>query len=297
MNTQTPTTKTDKLAVRFLYIITQLNLGEKLTTKELAQRFEVTERIIQKDLNERLNQFLPITKKDGKYFLESFLIGKLGYEDIKNFAILSGIKKLYPSLEDSFLSDVLNKKINDACLVRGQSYEDISNKEDSFDLIRIAITMKYQVTFTYNNKARVINPYKLVNNNGIWYLVGDENNQLKTYTFTKIQNLTNSEKSFISNKDFLEIINKNQANWFSQDSINVVLEIDGSVSEYFLRRDLFPNQTILQETKEKLILKTKVSYENEILKVVRYWIPHIKIIEPSSLQDKLLSELNTYIKS
>ena len=57
--------KTDKLAIRFLYIITQLNLGEKLTPKELALKFDVTERIIQKDLNERLNQFLPITKENG----------------------------------------------------------------------------------------------------------------------------------------------------------------------------------------------------------------------------------------
>ncbi len=42
--------KTDKLAIRFLYIITQLNLGEKLTPKELALKFDVTERIIQKDI-------------------------------------------------------------------------------------------------------------------------------------------------------------------------------------------------------------------------------------------------------
>jgi len=289
--------KTDKLAIRFLYIITQLNSGEKLTPKELALKFDVTERIIQKDLNERLNQFLPITKENGKYFLESFLIGKLGYEDIKNFAMLSGIKKLYPSLEDNFLSDVLNKKINDSCLVKGASYEDISDKREEFDLIRVAITLKHQLTFIYNDKERIINPYKLVNNDDIWYLVGDEDGQLKTYSFTKISNLLKTENKFQANGEFLEIINKNQANWFSQDSINVILEIDTDVSEYFLRRELLPNQTVLKNTKEKLVLKTKVSYDDEILKIVRYWIPHIKIIEPGYLQEKLLNELNLYINS
>jgi len=289
--------KTDKLAIRFLYIITQLNSGEKLTTKELALKFDVTERIIQKDLNERLNQFLPITKENGKYFLESFLIGKLGYEDIKNFAILSGIKKLYPSLEDRFLSDVLNKKINDSCLVKGGSYEDISDKQEEFDVIRLAITIKHQLQFIYNDKQRIINPYKLVNNDDIWYLVGDEDGQLKTYSFTKITKLLKTENKFQVNREFLEIINKNQANWFSQDSINVILEIGSDVSEYFLRRELLPNQTILSNTKEKLVLQTKVSYEDEILKIVRYWIPHIKIIEPEYLQEKLLNELDSYIKS
>ncbi len=289
--------KTDKLAIRFLYIITQLNSGEKLTPKELALKFDVTERIIQKDLNERLNQFLPITKENGKYFLESFLIGKLGYEDIKNFAMLSGIKKLYPSLEDNFLSDVLNKKINDSCLVKSGSYEDISDKREEFDLIRVAITLKHQLTFIYNDKERVINPYKLVNNDDIWYLVGDEDGQLKTYSFTKISKLLKTENKFQANKEFLEIINKNQANWFSQDSINVILEIDTDVSEYFLRRGLLPNQTVLKNTKEKLVLQTKVSYDDEILKIVRYWIPHIKIIEPGYLQEKLLNELDLYINS
>lgn len=289
--------KTDKFAIRFLYIITQLNSGEKLTPKELALKFNVTERIIQKDLNERLNQFLPITKENGKYFLESFLIGKLGYEDIKNFAILSGLKNLYPSLEDSFLSDVLNKKINNSCLIKGGAYEDISDKEKEFDVIRLAIVLKHQLSFTYNNKHRVINPYKLVNNEDIWYLVGDEDGKLKTYSFTKISELFKTENEFRANKDFLEIINKNQANWFSQDSINVILEIDASAAEYFIRRDLLPNQTILRNTPDKLIVQTKVSYDDEILKIVRYWIPHLKIIEPEYLQEKLLNELNAYLKA
>jgi predicted DNA-binding transcriptional regulator YafY len=42
---------------------------------------------------------------------------------------------------------------------------------------------------------------------------------------------------------------------------------------------------------------TTVSYENEILKVIRYWIPYIKILKPIYLQEKLLKDLKTYIDS
>ena len=288
--------KTDKLAIRFLYIITQLNSGKQLTTKELAQRFEVTERIIQKDLNEK--------KATVRYIHHcSFTIhililqALIVYEDIKNFAMLSGIKNLYPSLEDSFLSDVLNKNINSSCLIKGGSYEDISDKEEEFDLLRLAIVLKHQISLTYNNKKRIVNPYKLVNNNDIWYLVGDEDGKLKTYSFTKILHLLKTENEFKPNKEFLELINKNQANWFSQKSINVILEIDASVAEYFTRRELLPNQTILKNTTDKLVIQTTVSYDDEILKVVRYWIPHIKIVEPEYLQENLLDELDLYSKS
>ena len=289
--------KTDKITVRLISIIMKLNSGEKFTSKELAKEFAVTERTITSDLNERLNKFLPIENKNNYYYLESYCIGQLGFSDIRNFARLSGIKDLYPTLADDLLADVLNAKINDSCLVKGGKYEDLSSKTEEFKLIRLAITIKHKLKFIYNDKARLVDPYKLVNNDDIWYLVADEAGQLKTYTFSKILKLSKTENSFKANRKFLEIINKNQADWFSQDNINVILEIDSHVSEYFLRRELLPNQTILKNTKEKLVLQTKVSYDDEILKIVRYWIPHIKIKEPEYLQEKLLNELNVYLKS
>ena len=289
--------KTDKLAIRLTSIITRLNAGEILTVKELADEFTVTERSIQRDLNERVMQFLPITQKNGQYYMESYLLGRLTYDDIRDFALLSGINKLFPAMDDHALSDILNAKINDAMLIKGAAYEDISNKQSEFDLIRLAIVLQHQLIFTYKNKQRELNPYKLVNNNDIWYLVGDEDSELKTYSFTKIENLCRIEKSFLPNNDFQAIIHDTNNKWFSQNKIKVILEINSSVAEYFFRRELLPHQVMLQQTNEKVIVQTSVAYEEEILKIVRYWIPNIKIIEPEDLQEKLLNMLNRYINS
>jgi len=287
--------KTDKLAMRLTSIITRLNNGEILSVKELSAEFSVTERSIQKDLNERVMQFLPITVENGHYFLESYLIGKLTYDDIRDFALLSDIYKLYPAMDDNALSDILNKRINDALLVKSGTYEDISTKKEEFDRIRIAIVLKHQICFTYNEKKRNVNPYKLVNNNNLWYLVGDENGNLKTYSFSKIKKLCKREKIFTPNSEFKAIINDPNRQWFSQNSLKVILEIDASVAEFFLRRDLLPQQTILQQTPKKLVLQTQVAYDEEILKIVRYWIPHIKIVEPFELAEKLHESLDTYL--
>ena len=295
MNKELPK-KTDKLAIRLTSIIARLNKGEILSVKELADEFAVTERSIQKDLNKRVMQFLPVTNKNGQYYMESYLLGKLTYDDIRDFALLSGINKLYPTMDDEALSDILNAKINDAMLIKGGAYEDISSKKSEFDLIRLAIVLRHQLYFAYNDKQRVINPYKLVNNNDIWYLVGDESNELKTYSFTKIEKLYKTEKSFTPNSDFKVIINNPNNKWFSQDSIKATLEIDSSVAEYFLRRELLPHQVIFKQTSEKLIVQTAVAYEEEILKIVRYWIPHIKIVEPHYLDDKLTEELSSYLQ-
>jgi len=288
--------KSDKLAIRLIAIITKLNSGEKFTVRELAEEFATSEKTITTDLNKRLNQFLPIIRDKNYYYMESYAIGKLGFNDIRNFAKLSGIKELYPTLEDDLLADVLNAKINDSCLVKDGKYENLSNKVEEFKIVRLAITLKHTLTFIYNDKSRVVNPYKLVNNDNIWYLVGDENNKLKTYSFSKISNLSKTENSYLSNSEFVKIINKNEANWFSQDNISVILKIDSKVTDYFLKRKLLANQTILKHTDKALILKTIVSYDEEILRVVRYWMPHIKIIEPEYLQEKLINKLDTYIK-
>ncbi len=289
--------KADKLTTRISYIIAKLNEGHRLDIKELSVEFNVSTRTLQKDFNERICNFLPVVKKDGKYYLEDFVIGKLSYEDIERFAQRSGINKLYPTLEDTFISDILHSNTQKALMVKGSSYEDISSKAYEFDVIRLSIIINHRLEFIYNNKQRVVNPYKLVNNDAIWYLVGEEEDMLKTFSFTKIKQLKQLKDRFIPNNELLEIIHNRGSKWFSKERIKVILEIDSEVAEYFTRRDLLPQQTLLNQTATKLTLQTTISYDEEILKVVRYWIPHIKIIEPEYLNKKLKDSLKNYLKS
>lgn len=128
-------------------------------------------------------------------------------------------------------------------------------------------------------------------------MVGDENTELKTYSFTKIEKLCKTEKSFTPNSDYNEIINDPHNKWFSKNKLKVILEIDSSVADYFLRRELLPHQVILKQTRKKLIVQTTVAYDEEILKIVRYWIPHIKIVEPYERDEKLKNELILYLNS
>ena len=285
----------DTLATRLGVILNKLNSGERFSVDELAEEFNVSKRTIQRDINERFS-YLHLKKEQGYYYLEEYCLGKLNFEDIKSFATLSGIKNLYPSLTDSFIVDLLNTKINQTYLIKGCEYEDIRPKAKLFELLNIAIVTKQTINLTYNERKRELNPYKLINTDGIWYLSADEGNQLKTYTLSKISNFSTTSQTFNPNKEFETIIAQNQDTWFSKDAIEVTLEIDKKIKEYFIRRELLPHQKIVEQ-KENLIVTTTVSYEEEILKVVRYWMPHIKILEPAHLQEKLLQDLKSYINS
>jgi len=287
----------DTIAVRLSSILSKLYGGEKVQIAELAEEFNVTPRTLQRDFNVRLAHF-PIYKENGCYFVEPSALGHLTPEDIKLFATLSGIKKMYPLLNREFIADLISARTNKAYLVKNQGFEDISNRYDLFEKLSGAILRSWHVAFTYSGKQREVHPYKLVNNNGVWYLLADENGTLKNFSVSKIERLRCDEKtSFTPKKEFLQMIQKNDTNWFSQTSFEVVLEIKNQAKEYFFRKDILPNKQILQEHKEYFVLSTLVAYDDEILRTVKYWLPFIRIVSPVHLQEKLNQTLQNYLET
>jgi len=285
----------DTVASRLTQILMRFNNGESFTSTQLADDFGVTLRTIQKDLTERLS-FLPIKKKGTRYYLAEYALGKLSLGDLKNFATFSGVRELYPEFSDELVVDLLNEKTNKALSVKGHNYEDLTHKVEEFNDIGVAVVTYNRLSFKYKDKERLVEPYRLRNTNGIWYMLATENKVLKTFTFSQMINIKHLDEEFEVDEQILEIVDKYSGTWVTQNPIEVVLEVDMSMAEYFLRRELLPKQMTLESYDEKLVLSTTVAYEEEIFKIVRYWIPHIKIRSPQSLQDKLEENLHNYLK-
>ena len=116
----------DKLATRLSLIIYKLNQGERLTIESLANEFGVSKRTIERDIA-RFSYF--DIKKEGKeFFLDELAVGKLNFDDIKNFAIFSGIKSLFPSLTNQFLKDIFQ-----ACMMPNAEYLVIAVRNHYFN--------------------------------------------------------------------------------------------------------------------------------------------------------------------
>lgn len=287
----------DKIATRLAMILNKLNSNIRFSIEDLVEEFNVTKRTIQRDLNERLS-YLPIKKENNLFYLEEYYLGKLSFVDIENFATLSGIKELYPTLKEDFIKSILDDTISKAYLIKGHNYENIKNRDQDFKILEDAILKKNKISFSYSQKERVLNPYKLLNKDGIWYLVGVENDEtLKTYSFSKTSNIKILDTSFEEKNEILEIIKNDDNAWFSQKQIEVVLKVNKSISQYFKRRKVIANQTILKELEDgSLLVSCKVSFNEEILKIVRYWIPNVEIVSPDNLKNDLENSLKEYLK-
>ncbi|HEF1316844.1 TPA: YafY family transcriptional regulator [Campylobacter jejuni] len=281
----------DKLSIRLVQILSKFNNGESLSAQELAQEFNVDTRTIQRDLNERLT-FMPIKKENGRYVLESFALGKLSFKDIQNFATLSGIAELYPKLDQGFIVDLLSHRVNKVLMVKNEGFQKVDY--ELFKDLGVAILKHNVLNFFYKEKERQIKPYKLVNYKGIWYLLGDENDKLKHFNLDKISKLRTKNENFIPNEKLEEQI-QNDPNIWLGESKEVILKLDKNAKEYFFRKEILSNYQIIDEDETSYTLSTQVSYEDEILHLVKQWIPYIKILALIELKIRLEDILKSYL--
>lgn len=290
----------DTLVYRLAQMLVKLNQGEKLDPRALADEFGVNMRTVQRDLNERF-AYLPLEKTDGRYHLDPTYLGKLNTKDIDRFAGLAGVRGLFPSLADDFLRDIFDSRIQSALLVKGHHYENLSGKEKIFRDLEKAIIGRRQISFDYAKPEGLkpftaIAPYKLINHKGIWYLSGQDGDKLKAFSLTKISGLLTLETSFNWDAKIDNQLTEDDGIWLSEEKQEIVIQVRAEVAGYFKRRKLIANQVIEKELADGgLIISAKVGHTNQVLPIVRYWIPHLRIISPEGLQAELEKGLAVYL--
>ena len=290
----------ETIVYRLAQILIKLNQGEKLDPQQLADEFRVTLRTIQRDLNVRF-AYLPLQREGKRYSLDTAFLGKLSTRDVERFASLAGVKGLFPSLSDDFLRDIFDARIQSALLVKGHDYENLSGKEVQFRKLEEAIIARQCITFDYTKDSGdkhypSVEPYRLVNHKGIWYLAGKDGDKLKTFAFGKMGALHVLESVFQHDPKIDQTLEDEDGIWIGEEKKEIVLKVAKEVAGYFKRRKLIANQVIEKELEDGgLIVSAKVGHPNQVLPIVRYWIPHLRIISPEGLQGEMEMELHTYL--
>lgn len=290
----------DTLVFRLAQMLVKLNQGENLDPRSLAGEFGVNLRTVQRDLNVRF-AYLPLQKTKGSYHLDPTFLGKLSTRDVERFASLAGVRGLFPSLSDDFLRDIFDSRMQTALLVKGHHYEDLAGKESVFRLLEQAIVARRHVTFDYSKDGGIksyagVAPYKLINQKGIWYLAGRDGDKIKTFSFTLIECLRVLDSIFAPDTSVDKTLLEEDGIWFGEEKKEIVLKIAKEVAGYFRRRRLIANQVIEKELEDGgLIVSAKVGHPNQVLPIVRYWIPHIRIISPEGLQAEMETAIREYV--
>ena len=289
--------KHEKLAHRLTDILTRLNSGESLNPLDLASEYHTSLRTIQRDFGERL-VYLPLQKVDGCFKLDISYLGCLNFNDIKQFATLSGVLGMYPSLDKNFIRELLDHRASLTYTSKGQFHEDPAQYAKLLTLFKTAIQEQRQVSFLYKDTPRVVQPYRLIHHHGCWYLAAVRKNVLRAYRLSRIELPVDQHEmdKFVPDRVILKQLENEESIWFGLEKQEIILTINQIVASHFQQRQLLPEQSTVKELANgDLIVSSKITHATQLLPLVRYWMPHVKIVNPIELQQQLESEIREYL--
>ena len=299
----------DKTLTRLNTILARLNDGESLSVKDLAEEFNVSDRTIQRDFNERLITLYPIYQEKKKWKMqEGFKIEKS--TNIEDIIVLDILEKMTENLGDRFsvraktlLSKIRNQDYNP--IYAKLNMEDISEHISTIAELEDAIKDNREISCKYemDGRRRHLNlkPLKIANYEGFWYLIAiDARDEiLKKYYIKSIFNIILNDKYFTTSKGIEELLENSISIWFSatNDAFEVELHLAPDAAKIMKRKPISKSQRLLKEFEDgSMEIVVKVTNKMEILPIIKYWIPHIRVIGPEWLAEVVDKDVELYLE-
>lgn len=213
-------------ADRLLSIMLLLQVHRRLTARELAQRLEVSERTIHRDMEALSCSGIPVVAERGTgggwSLMEEYRTNLTGLNEYE-------IQTLFLARPSHVLSDLGLHKASEGALikllaalpaVRRQDAEYVSqrihidtsgwhNRAEAIPALPIlqqAIWQEHKICFTYSRGEtpveRIAAPLGLVAKGSTWYLVAMVEGQSRSYRVSRIQSVRIMEEAYVRPPDF-----------------------------------------------------------------------------------------------
>lgn len=288
--------KHEKAASRMACIIHMAYQDESISVAALAEKFDVTEKTIRVDLHQRLAGV--IEKKSNKnYKLLPQYRSTYSKKDIVTIIKKLGLSGVIPSNRLSIIQRMIEASSNYECYCfKQKAHEDsIFFHNYSEDLER-SIRNSNVITFTYKERFRTVNPYLLVCYTNLWYLLATQDGDIKTFALSRIGMLDVTNEKFQKKTEILKEMKDSDTIWFGKEYFTVRLDVSKSIANFFQRRAVLPRQKIIEIKRDgSLLVETTTCSFDEVIPLIQYWIPEIRVLEPLSLRDKVNDNLKNFL--
>ena len=275
-----------------------------MTITELLKELDVSTKTIQRDLYEVLNEFGAIKEgrtwkinpkltQDNLASNEKLILGILD-------EMAKGAGKVFYSKAHSLLSQVTQQLEHPIFANVNSEFLEEKNMI-LFEQMEKAIKQKVEIIFDYEKYQFHVKPLKLAFFDGFWYLLAlhikDNKETFKKYHLKTIKNIQIQENTFEIPEIIEERLRYANSVWFNLDEqFPVKLFLDKNIRKYFERKPL-RGQSITGEDKDGSIqIEIKITNEMEIIPLIFWYIPYIKVLEPQWLADMVKERVENYVK-
>ncbi len=296
----------DKSLTRLIGIINKISQNELLDTKEYSELFSVTTRTIQKDIYVRLSSY-PIVKNDkGKFkFIDGFSIDKsmLGTDEMILISLsLSQFDnmKYFTNISDTILEKLLHAKLYNPYFIKQNQLAPINTNPLLHSKLKRVIKNQHIIEIVFGEYIFKVEPYKLTNFDGIWYLFAKNlnTNKMKNYILSEIKEVSDLNMHYKMTQEKIDSILKNvHSAWFEDGTAyTVIIKVNKNISHYFKQRNFLHSQEILEEFENgDLRISFEVTHDEDIDNIIKSWLPDIEVQEPKRYKKKIISELRDYL--
>ena len=293
---------------RMLAITIMLLNKERVSARELADKFEVSIRTVYRDIDAIGMAGIPITSYSGKQggfaIIDSFKLDRqlLTMKDL--LAILSALKGINVTLENKELDSAIDKI---TCLIPDDKTNLLEDhmQHISIDIlpwgyqksqqkylkcIHNSITEDSIIEFQYENakgeiRNRKVEPMTLIFKGYAWYLFSFclFRNDYRLFRLSRMKDVNVLDQKFIrKEKAYKEFLKES---YQSADLVDVILKFSDKVKQKVI--EYFGEEKAVIQEDGNIIVKFTYPEDDYIYSIILGFEEHVELLEPAYMRDKL----------
>lgn len=292
---------------RLFEIIYVLINKETVTAKELAERFEVSQRTIYRDIDALSSAGIPVYMSKGRgggiSILDNFILNKTVLTEQEKADVLSAMRAVdainFSSTDSALkkLSSLFGENNSDWIEVDFSKWYNSEKYSEVFDNIKLAILSKRVIGFTYSSgkgerTSREVEPLKLCFKGMAQYLYAYCTLR-QDFRFFKISRM---KDIVITDRHFDTVVTEpifNKDNMFEEEYITLKLKISPNMA--FRVYDEFDNYTV--EPDGSFIIQTRFPLGDWLFPYIVSYGNACEVLEPLDVRETIKQELQKTINN
>jgi predicted DNA-binding transcriptional regulator YafY len=298
--------KIDRLFGIFIYLLNR----EKVSAKELSEKFDVSVRTIQRDIDSLCNSGVPVSSaqgaKGGFGIIDSYKLDKTVVDHNDLFMILTSLESISATYDNKHFSNAIEKIKN---LTSKQQTEDLEerkkklsmdfsslnigrNKRELFYLVERGIENQKLLRFKYNSNKmslteRIVEPMTIVFKWYSWYLFAycHLREDYRMFRLSRIRDAELLEERFWRRKMTFEENYENRTNRGLEKLTEVKLKFCKEMK--YLVEDYFTWAELEQLEDGCTIANIKMPNDHWLHGMILSYGEGVEVLEPADLRVKI----------
>jgi predicted DNA-binding transcriptional regulator YafY len=291
-------------------IMILLNRGS-ITSKELAERFNVSQRTIYRDIDELSGAGIPVYMTKGKgggiSLLENYTLSKTILSDDEKNSIIFALKTLEVTKQLQ-VDNTLEKLRGVFGTTDSADWVEVdfthwgSNKDTDtkFEEIKAAILKQKILEFKYVNSKnirsnRTVKPYKIIFKGQEWYLLAFccEKECARLFKITRMRNVKATNGGFERKK--ISKLFENTKNDYKPNVVKLQLRFNSNMLYRIV--DYYSEDQILEESEGTYLVTTEFIYDEWVYSYILSYGDNIEVVEPEFIRVEVKQRIKNMLKT